>query len=176
MQERTRYRVTGSLFLLALAVIFLPMLFDGAGQPVPQIPAQRVTTPPPELPAFEDIVPDSDVVERARALDAEVDDEGFSTSTGTRFGEPVLNLPSEATTSWAVQAASFASLDNARAFREDLRAAGYEAFVSSVRTANEQTMHRVAVGPYLDIDDANDAQGAIADTFSVSPRIVEMLP
>ena len=33
MSEQTRYRITGSLFLLAVAVIFLPMLFDGDGIP-----------------------------------------------------------------------------------------------------------------------------------------------
>jgi len=92
MQERTRYRVTGSLFLLALAVIFLPMLFDGRGEPVPAMPARPAPESPPDLPDFEEIVPASDVVERAEALQAEVDEGGFSTSSGTRFGEPVLTL------------------------------------------------------------------------------------
>ena len=31
MDQQTRYRVTGSLFLVALAIICLPMLFDGEG-------------------------------------------------------------------------------------------------------------------------------------------------
>ncbi len=176
MQERTRYRVTGSLFLLALAVIFLPMLFDGRSEPAPAMPVQRAPESLPEIPDFEDIVPASDVVERAQALQAEVDEEGFSTSSGTRFGEPVLSLPDPYTTVWAVQAASFASLDNARNFREQLRAGGYEAFVSSVRTSGEQVMHRVAVGPYLDIADADAAVLDIADAYSVNPRVVELEP
>ncbi len=176
MQERTRYRVTGSLFLLALAVIFLPMLFDGAGQPAPVAPPASTSEPVPELPEFEDIVPTSDVVERTSALAAEVDEEGFSTETGTRIGEPVLETPGADATVWAVQAAAFASVDNARSFRERLREGGYEAYVSSVRTDDDEIMHRVAVGPYLSVADANAAQDAIASAYAVNPRVVEMTP
>ena len=31
MKEMTRYRVTGTIVLVSLATIFLPMLFDGDG-------------------------------------------------------------------------------------------------------------------------------------------------
>ncbi len=36
MEERFKYRLTGAVVALCLAIIFLPMLFDGAG--VPDIP------------------------------------------------------------------------------------------------------------------------------------------
>jgi len=31
IKERSRYRLTGAVFIIALAVIFLPMLFDAEG-------------------------------------------------------------------------------------------------------------------------------------------------
>ena len=31
LTDRTRYRLTGSIFLIAVAAVVLPMLFDGAG-------------------------------------------------------------------------------------------------------------------------------------------------
>ena len=46
MQERTRYRVTGTLFLLSLAVILLPMLLDGAGEAPLVLPAVQPEAPP----------------------------------------------------------------------------------------------------------------------------------
>ena len=177
MNERTRYQVTGSIFLIALAVIFLPMVFDGAGAPMreaPPIPAQQTQQSP--LPRFSEVVPDSDVVERVEALRAEVDDEGFTTDTGTLFGEPVLTPADEQTRIWAVQAASFANRDNALAFRDQLRGAGYEAFISSVKDdgSDGDVMYRVAVGPLLSSLDAESIQSTVGAKFDVQPAVVEM--
>ncbi len=182
MNERARYRITGSLFLVALAVIFVPMLFDGEPAPLqtpPAVPpAQTVSQ---AVPDFADLVPTSDVVERVEALRAEVDSEGFDTATGTRFGEPILATPSEAGETeqaervWAVQAASFASQENARSFRQQLRTAGYEAFISTVKSGGEQR-HRVAVGPLLSAVDADAIKNNIAQEFDVEPTVMEMTP
>ena len=179
VQERTRYRVTGSLFLIALAVIFLPMLFDGAGtdtpQDIPAMPTERFVPNPP--PRFEDIVPTTDVVERVSELRAEVDEEGFQTQNGTRIGEPVLSKADANTAVWAVQAATFGQVDNARKFRQRLRDAGMEAFISSAKSdSGDNVLYRVAVGPLLSPLDAQDLQARIQDEFSVSPQIVAMEP
>jgi cell division septation protein DedD len=46
MMERSRYRVTGGIFLVALAIIVLPMLLDGGGMPpVTLDPMQPVPDP-----------------------------------------------------------------------------------------------------------------------------------
>ncbi len=177
MNERNRYRVTGSIFLIAVAVILLPMLFDGAGAPMreaPPMPQPRQLAEP--LPNFAELVPATDVVERVEALREEIDEQGFASDSGTRFGEPIL-LPADAdTTVWAVQAASFASQENARAFREDLRSAGYEAFISTVKDEDEGTavMYRVAVGPLLSIADAQQMQANIGAKFELQPTVMEM--
>lgn len=178
MNDRTRYRVTGSIFLIALAVIFLPMLFDGAGAPMLEAPLQPLTTKSaPALPNFADVVPTSDVVARVESLRSEVDADGFATANGTRFGEPVLQPGNADSIVWAVQAASFASHDNALSFRGELRGAGYEAFISTVkdRASDSGKMHRVAIGPLLSKVDAREIQVAVGSRFSVQPTVVEMV-
>ncbi len=90
LREETRYRVTGSLFLLAVAVICLPMLLDGAGLPARELPAMPMQSTLPEVQPLAYQVPDSDYAIRVRKLEGEVDKDGFLTDSGTRFGEPVL--------------------------------------------------------------------------------------
>ena len=175
---RTRYRVTGSIFLIALAIIVLPMLFDGAGAPMREAPSQLpLKNTSSVLPDFADVVPTSDVVARVEGLRGEVDADGFATDSGTRFGEPVLQPGDANSKIWAVQAASFASNDNALSFRSELRKAGFEAFISTVkdRTSDSGRMYRVAVGPLLSKVDAEEIQAAISADFSVQPTVVEMV-
>jgi cell division septation protein DedD len=176
MRERTRYRVSGSLFLIALAVILLPMLFDSPGSPNTQVPVQpAVTAPPVNAPDYDDTAPATDVVERVQTLQSEVDEGGFTTDSGTRFGEPELRTDSATASVLAVQAASFTSRDNAIAFRTRLREAGFEAFISTAKRETAQ-VHRVAIGPLLARVDAEQIQREVAEQFHLEPQIVEMLP
>jgi DedD protein len=181
MNERTRYRVTGSIFLIALAVICLPMIFDGAGTavnpppPTPSVAIPRDTPAAQALAEFDDVVPVTDVVERVEALREEVDEDGFDTSNETRFGEPTLARATEQTQVWAVQAASFASKDNALAFQQSLREAGYEAFTSTVRGSRSgEELVRVAVGPLLNANEAQTIQKQIENRFNVEAALMEM--
>ncbi len=180
MHERNRYRITGSIFLIALAIILLPMLFDGAGVPVDEAPRMPQGLPDntslPEVPRFDEIVPASNVVDQVQELKDQVDADGFSTDDGTRVGEPRLGPANTETKIWAVQAASFAGLSNAKALRTQLREAGYEAFISSTKTAGGKVLHRVAVGPLLKKDDAQDIRRRVSTGFSLQPDIVSMTP
>jgi DedD protein len=175
-RPQTRYRVTGTLFLIALAVIFVPMLFDGAGKPTQVIPAVPGAAKDSAIARFDDVVPASDVVARVEALRNEVDEAGFMTDSDTLLGEPILAPVTERTRVWAVQAASFASTTNAQNFRSDLRAAGYEAFISTTRQTDgdKEVLYRVAVGPYLAMTDVESALQTIAQTFNVEPQIMAL--
>ncbi len=191
MKEQTRYRVTGSLFLLALAVICLPMLFDGAGLPARELPdlpeweaaaaEQTAARPvaarsvnesvPGAAPGRSRQIPESDVVARVEKLRQQVDEEGFLTQTGTRFGEPVLTTAKRDTEVWAVQVASFRQVDNAEEFRTRLREDGYEAFISTAK-ADEQVLSRVAVGPLLDRERAERLRGELSARYDIQARLV----
>ncbi|MBX3706856.1 MAG: SPOR domain-containing protein [Pseudomonadales bacterium] len=168
--------MTGSLFLLALAVIFLPMLFDGAGLPEVQIeplPDAVVLADAPRVPppAPADIAAADELVPLVEALAEAVDEGGFSSATQTRLGEPVLSEVNADTAAWAVQVASFADLENARVFRARLREDGYEAFLSTIRTGNE-TRTRVAVGPLQNRQEAASLQAELSARYRVTARLM----
>jgi DedD protein len=162
MDEQTRYRATGSLFLLALAIVCLPMLFDGKGNPPMHIEPLDVPATDPEVPEMSSVAPAADLASRVAELKAQVDDEGFYTASGARVGEPVLTEPDDSTRIWAVQVASFEDPARARALRDELRGLGYEAFLSTVRQ-NDNVLNRVAVGPLLSESDAE----SLRDTLSL---------
>lgn len=172
MNEQTRHRITGSLFLLAIAIIFLPMLFDGDGVAGVQLEPIETDYIPPAVQRFNEVVPASDFVERVAELRAEVDEQGFRKDTGARLGEPVLSVPNDATEAWAVQLASFSDQDNARDFRDQLRADGYEAFVASYRPATGAVMSRVAVGPLLNASRAELLREELATRYETEARIM----
>ena len=168
LNEQTRYRVTGSLFLLAIAVIVLPMLFDGAGLEPLELEPLDVPRAVPDVPTRASQAPVSDFVARADELRATVDDEGFQQdAAGTRIGEPVLTEPDETTRVWAVQVASFGEEENALKLRDRLRAEDREAFISTVRQ-DDETLRRVAVGPLLDRAEADGLRQELAAALGIS--------
>jgi len=160
MDEQSRYRATGSLFLLAVAVICLPMLLDGEGMAPLAIAPLSVPQVLPEVAALDEVAPTSDLPSRVSELKAQVDDTGFYTDSGARAGEPVLTVPDSETRIWAVQVASFKDAESAVKLREQLRLEGYEAFLSTLRR-DDEVLHRVAVGPLLSETDAQQMRDAL---------------
>ncbi len=171
MDEFMRYRVTGALFLFAVAVIVLPMIFDGEGVATVHVDPIEEPIEVPSVPDLADVAPASDYLEDAKVLSEAVDEEGYDTTHGTRLGQPVLTLPSEETAVWAVQTGSFADRDNALQFREQLRKGGFEAFVSTAKT-DEGIRHRVAVGPVLDQGEADQLRELISEKFDTTARLM----
>lgn len=95
MNEQTRYRLTGAVFLLAIAIIVLPMVFDGEGVRVKQLPV--LTAPLPPAPSDEQLtalkIPqDSLELHREEMVVASelIDEDGFSRADGTKLGDPAL--------------------------------------------------------------------------------------
>ena len=171
MNEQTRYRVTGSLFFSALAIICIPMLFDGEGISSLELEALTQQVPVKPVKPLNQLAPSSDYVERIEALREGVDDDGFDVTTKTRFGEPVLSEPEVSTSAWAIQVASFSEQGNARSFRSDLRSQGYEAFISTTNSGSE-IRHRVAVGPLLNESDAMALRTELAELLEVDARLM----
>ena len=171
--EQIRYRVTGGVFLGALAIIFLPMLFDGEGvQPVTLEPMRAPAPEVAPIRRLSEVAPESNFVEEAAELRDAVSEDGFHRDTQTRIGEAVLSVPGAQTSAWAVQVASFSSPDNARAFRDRLRDDGYEAFLSSHRPGSSAVITRVAVGPFLDEAEAEALQDELANRYETDARLM----
>ena len=167
MNEQTRYRVTGSLFLLAVAVILFPMLFDGEGLSTIRIEPLNVPETVPDVPSRADRAPVSDLIARADALTQVLDEEGFQAEAdGTRIGEPVLTDVDEDTRVWAVQVASFGEEGNALTLRDELRSRQLEAFISTVKQ-NDVILRRVAVGPFLDRTTADGLRDELSEALGL---------
>lgn len=181
MTEQARYRVTGGVFLIAVAAVALPMLFDGAGIEPVRLPPVEIE--PIDVAALEDVAPPPDIAPTLAARDAlveEIDAEGYRRDTGARHGEPTLadasapplGGPAEG---WAVQLASFSLPDKAQALRDQLRQDGYDAMLSSVKR-DSRKFTRVAVGPLLDRADADELKNELAGRYASmglgEPRVV----
>ena len=171
VESTTRYRTTGIVFLVALAVIFLPMLFDGAGVQHSELPPMRPVAPIEPVPAIDDVAPVSDTEARADALRAEVDGDGYDQQTNTAFGAPVLSEPGDDTSVWAVQVASFADETNAHEFRRQLHRDGYNALLSHVRSDGQELI-RVAIGPLFERADADALRLELSTAYDLDARLM----
>ena len=182
LNEQTRYRVTGSIFLLALAAIFFPMLFDGDGLDpleLPPLPHREIDVSAVEAVRDEPPPDFASTIAGRDDLLQDMDDEGYRRATGVRIGEPVLagederlEMPADA---WAVQVGSFAAYERAVALRDQLRSDGYDALFSNARKGNEKPdkLTRVAVGPMIDREDAVRLKAELTDRYELEAMVVQ---
>lgn len=177
LTDQTRYRLTGLVFLVAVAAIFLPMLFDGDGvepmqlDPLPaaDFKVERDVDPPPDM---------APVIAAREELSSAIDEDGYATDTGTRFGNAVLlddNAVVGADLKWAVQLASFSQVENADRLIARLRADGYAAFVSHARRDGER-IARVAVGPVVERDAASRLKAELNRRYEFGAVVVRFSP
>lgn len=203
MNEITRYRLIGSIFLLSLAAIFVPMVFDA---PAPErdsdflidqeeetaaaaqnddsqwlAPQQEMDELIAELKQREGdldaALTESRVQERVSALTEQVDADGYWSENGTRFGEPILSPVRSDTTVFAIQLATFDDPDNAKSLRQQLRDDDQEAFISQYKQrglGGEKIRYRVAVGPLLSHTLAKEKRASYTQTYGVQAIVVAM--
>jgi cell division septation protein DedD len=203
MNEITRYRLIGSIFLLSLAAIFVPMVFDA---PAPErdsdflidqeeetaaaaqnddsqwlAPQQEVDELIAELKQREGdldaALTESRVQEQVSALTEQVDADGYWSENGTRFGEPILSPVRSDTTVFAVQLATFDDPDNAKSLRRQLRDDDQDAFISQYKQrglGGEKIRYRVAVGPLLSHTLAKEKRASYTQTYGVQAIVVAM--
>ena len=177
LTDQTRYRLTGLVFLIAVAAVLLPMLFDGDGVE----PMQLDPLPPADFEVERDVSPPPDmtpVVAARDALKSAVDEDGHATDTGTRLGDAVLledGIEADADLKWAVQVASFSQEENADRLIGRLQSDGYAAFVSRVKQGGEPAT-RVAVGPVIERDAAVRLKAELDRRYDFDARVVRFSP
>ena len=138
MDESLKQRLVGATVLVALAVIIVPVVFDGAGRKSDAVTAFQIP-PKPEfsqrpLQKLDDLTP---VPTPAEALAKDVD--GGSADTPPKEG----GTPH----AWVVQLGAFSSEANAIVLRDKLRSSGHPAFVEA---AGDKSRYRVRIGPEID--------------------------
>lgn len=186
MNEQLKKRLVGAIVLVALAVIFVPMLLEGDkrsgipmfGSNVPEPPESRVgmvdiplQVPPP--PAYAPVVVERELPpEPAPAAAPEPVPAPVATPAAPPPPKPAAPVqpvkPADVVTakpaageSWAVQVGSFSEQANAIRLRDSLRGKGYPAYVEQVKLASG-TSYRVRVGPTLSRTDAEAIQAKLA--------------
>lgn len=197
LDRRLKQRMVGALVLLALAAVFLPMLFNRADQPH----AVRVEAPPmPAAPAPLQIeTPEPDVPEPSRAEAPAPAVEAAAVAVPEPVPEPVAPPPAAVPAappavappvrsepvaapasrldgdglplSWSVQLVSLSNAARAQELQQRLRQQGHNAYIRSV-----DGMQRVFVGPLLDKSEAQRLAQEIGRQQRLSPIVVRFQP
>lgn len=200
LDRRLKQRIVGAAVLLALVVVFLPMLFQRQDEQRPvQVEAPPMPAIPPvmPLPAEPVVVPEPQVaampVESAESADSAVED-AAPTVAGAPSDQPAVQAlqqptpvqaaESQATPvgtgrldveglplSWTVQLASLSSRARAEELQGRLRKQGYNAYIRSV-----EGMSRVFVGPLIERGEAERVSAQIARQYKLSPIVVRFQP
>ncbi|KAB7627866.1 SPOR domain-containing protein [Alkalilimnicola sp. S0819] len=180
MSSQLKQRLVGAVVLVALGVIFIPMLLTGpkpggrVHMPVDIPPKPSVADVPP-LPRRGAAALEADTglqpirrgpqpvygseARRAPEADRSEPVPRVSTDPAETNAPQAPSRPDAQSTahsgvqSWAVQVHAFSKRGNAVALRDKLREAGYTVYVDSVdrRTG---TLYRVRLGPVIDRDEA----------------------
>ncbi|HLV17363.1 MAG TPA: SPOR domain-containing protein [Pseudomonas sp.] len=189
-----KQRVIGALVLVALAVIFLPMLLTREDQlrhvrveapPMPSMPALpdiRTTPVPVPEPLPEEPVPGAPA---APIASLPLPQSGATEQPPRRVTPPAPgaqpatppartesrldanNLP----VTWTIQLASFSNRDNALRLQKTLRAQGYNAYVRTFENWN-----RVFVGPVIENAEAKRLRDQLHRQHKLDGKVVRFQP
>lgn len=199
MNDQLKQRLVGAIVLVALAVIFVPMLLQGNkrsgipmfGSNVPAKPAVKageidiplqVPPPAPEAPATVVEQPVKPASATAAKTHQPVPAPAPHTPPPTAAATAAVKAPTKPVTApakpaappaeaWAVQVGSFGESRNALKMRDSLRAKGYPAYVERVQVDGGAS-YRVRVGPMLVRSDADALQGKLAAKLHVHGIVV----
>ena len=194
LDKGLKQRMVGALVLLALAVIFLPMLLsredesqrvqvDAPAMPaapeVPEVELQPVAVPELQL------LPDEPIgVQTTQSLEPVDSVEPPATSVAPASpgaaAKPEAVPPQAATSkldanslpiSWSVQLASLSSSDGAQKLQKTLRSQGYNAYIRSV-----DGMNRVFVGPLIERAEADRLRDQLNRQHKLNGFVVRFQP
>ena len=191
MDVLLKQRLVGATVLVALGVIFVPLILEGPSQtlvpemealPEPEDPvlsAPLESFPAPDaIPAEPDTAiiltdPQPAAVSEAPAEPAqpiaepEPEPEPFVAAPEPET-KPAKSAPLG---SWVVQMGSFSSEQNARRLRDKLRKNGFVTQVEKARIDGKQRF-RVRVGPFLERAEAEQSRKQIQDKLTLKGRVL----
>ena len=192
LDKGLKQRMVGALVLLALAVIFLPMLLsredesrrvqvDAPEMPavpeMPNIEVQPVAVPEPQLLPDEPVAPDAP--QSLEPVEAPSLEQPAAAVVPAPAAAPVAAPPAAQTKldanslpiSWSVQLASLSSSDGAQKLQKTLRSQGYNAYIRSV-----DGMNRVFVGPLIERAEADRLRDQLNRQHKLNGFVVRFQP
>tara|TARA_B100000446_G_scaffold46105_5_gene42376 strand:- start:147479 stop:148045 length:567 start_codon:yes stop_codon:yes gene_type:complete len=188
VDDGLKQRLVGALVLLALGVLFVPVLFEPENRRVvdrtTQIPPAPQVTPlvlkdPVRNDAIEAVKPAGEMYELLPEPDA-------LSSTPTQSPEITKTTPPATPDrtvldergvpkAWAVQVASFNTEKRARVLRDQLLDQDYPAFTRTLDTSKGR-MTRVYVGPKINRDKAVKLKATLDKSLKVDTLVVKFSP
>jgi len=194
VKQGTKQRIVGTVVLLALALIFLPIVFDGEGSyqrtlssRIPDPPVMRVMSDPiPERPLIQADIAATVTAQVAIPIpDSQVDLDPAntsSTSTVTTNLPPGVELPATLTrpslddnglpVGWSVRLGSFSNTNNARNLTQRLLADGYRAYSREIRSS-QGVLTAVFVGPQVERNKVEQLKQQLQTKFQLSGIVVK---
>ena len=188
LDKGLRQRMVGALVLVALAVIFLPMLFSREDElqrvvvdapAMPQAPAMlSAELDPVSVPQVQDLpqapVPgpgleaDTPVVETPAVVAADPPIKPAASAIASPVSRlDANNLP----ISWSVQLASLSNRASAESLQQTLRGKGYNAYIRNV-----DGMNRVFVGPVIERAEADRLRDQLTRLQKLNGFVVRFQP
>jgi DedD protein len=200
VDEHLKKRLVGAIVLVALAVIFVPILLDDEVAdtgitrtnipPRPEAPftsrIQPLEAEPAPRPVPLQAPPQSEAASRPmesspqpapepqEPVSQPVETKAVAASAPAPVKPPVVESKPPAAaapiSSWVVQVGSFSSQENADKLVQELRAEKFPAFSVKAEVGGE-TLYRVRVGPEIDQKKAQQMQAGIEEKFKLKGRL-----
>jgi len=191
MDVLLKQRLVGATVLVALGVIFVPLILEGPSQTlVPEMEAlpepgdQVISAPLESFPAPDAIPaePDTAIIltdPQPAAVSEAPAEPAQPVAEPEPESEPVVAAPEPETKpaksaplgSWVVQMGSFSSEQNALRLRDKLRKNGFVTQVEKARIDGKQRF-RVRVGPFLERAEAEQSRKQIKDKLTLKGRVL----
>jgi DedD protein len=199
MDQMLKQRLIGAIVIIALAVIFIPMILEG---PDDELSPRTQDMPPPPTIDYQtevELAVPEEASEPAESLADTTTEQEVSaipvppmsepeagiveTEAPAKPAEPAVAkptspaIPSRSTTSitpggWILQVGSFSQQANALSLRDRLKKSGYQASVKDVKAAGG-TIHRVLVGPVSDRPAAEKLRNKLASEQKLTAMVLE---
>jgi len=179
-----KQRLAGAVVIIALGVIFIPLLLDGAGMKE----YRRLKLHEPEKPRYDFpvVVPEKPLPKAAPASESPAQSESEKAEATVRDTKsavkrkgtaPRVETPQPAALkpAFVVQLASFSQRANAATLVSKLQKAGFEAFIETSRISGRK-MYRVKVGPMLRREDAVRVRDRLQKKFGLKGTIQNWRP
>lgn len=201
MDQSLKQRLVGAIVLISLAVIFLPLVFDGQQQQVnsedyayPEQPAMTIQSR--EFKTIEDEA--AGVIEQIEQVEASKDAEEIRSTeqyavdqdepaetpeprTVEQFIEQekvadrAVRDAAERTVdladAWVIQVGAFSSQTNANSLRDKLNAANFKAYTKTIGG-----LHKVYVGPEIRRYRLEQQKSSLEQDFKVKTLILKYIP
>ena len=186
MKQGTKQRVVGTIVIVSLALIFLPIIFDGQGshqtQTASRIPEQPVVPILPEPQQSRPVIisdadlvaietkPESELV--TKAIEESISDPIEVSASESAFTRdiPTLN-PAGLPNGWSIRLGSFSEASNASDLMQRLQTAGYKAYIRDI-DSEQAELTGVFVGPWLERPLVNDYIDQLRDEFQLEGMVV----